>query len=389
MTQQPQRQGSTGTADQAAQEDVRRLQANLDDENDGIALYHMMAAAEPDANRRAIFERLATVETNHSAIWKSKLREAGVEPHTRGPRFRVRLAGFVARRFGVRAALPIIRGLESGAYATYMGQDATARRMAPDEQAHQATIERLERSPETVTASTLVQEGWHRTGGGGILRATVFGINDGLVSNASLVMGFAGAQAEPKVVLLAGIAGLLAGAFSMAVGEYVSMQAQRELLQHQIEIERRELASAPEEEEAELAAIYEARGLPAEQARALAGRLSEDPSVALDILIREELGLDPSQLGSAWGAAGSSFLAFALGAFVPVAPFLFVQSTALLTIGLSAGLSGLALFLVGAALSLFTGRNLLLSGGRQLVLGTAAAALTYGVGSLVGVSIGI
>lgn len=372
----------------ATQEELRRLQANLDDENDGIALYRMMAAAEPLPERRRIFEDLANVESHHAEVWRRRLRAAGVEPRECGPGFRTRLAGWVARHFGAQAALPIIRSLESAAYATYMAQDATARRMAPDERGHEATIARMERTPEAGAAS-LVQEGWHRTGGGGILRATVFGINDGLVSNAALVMGFAGAQVAPNFVLLAGIAGLVAGAFSMAVGEYVSMRAQRELFEHQIAIEERELASAPAEEEHELAAIYEAKGLPADQARSLAGRLNEDPSVALDVLIREELGLDPTQLGSAWGTALGSFAAFAVGALIPVVPFLFAQSLAFPVLALSAMLSGFALFLVGSVLSLFTGRNFAASGLRQLGLGAAAAAVSYGIGRLVGVTVGV
>jgi VIT1/CCC1 family predicted Fe2+/Mn2+ transporter len=280
--------------------------------------------------------------------------------------------------------------MEASAYATYMAQDRTARRMAPDEMEHQVTIDRMERPTPATSAGEAVRENWHRTGGGGVLRATVFGINDGLISNASLVMGFAGAQVPPNVVLLAGLAGLLAGAFSMAVGEYVSMRAQRELFEHQIAIEQRELAESPAEEEHELAAIYRAKGLPEEQARSLAGRLTRDPEVALDVLIREELGLDPTQLGSAWGAASGSFAAFAVGALVPVLPFLFAKgATVLPLIAFSAGLSGLTLFLVGALLSLFTGANPLFSGLRQLVLGAAAAALTFLLGSLLGRSIGL
>src|SRR5207247_7460963 len=162
---------------------------------------------------------------------------------------------------------------------------------------HQVTIDRMERPTPATSAGEAVRENWHRTGGGGVLRATVFGVNDGLISNASLVMGFAGAQVAPNVVLLAGLAGIVAGAFSMAVGEYVSMRTQRELFEHQIAIEERELAESPAEEEHELAAIYRAKGLSEEQARSLAGRLTRDPEVALDVLIREELGLDPTQLG--------------------------------------------------------------------------------------------
>jgi VIT1/CCC1 family predicted Fe2+/Mn2+ transporter len=214
-------------------------------------------------------------------------------------------------------------------------------------------------------------------------------VSDGLVSNASLVMGFSGAQTQGDVVLLAGVAGLLAGAFSMAAGEYVSMRAQRELFERQIELERQELAEAPEEELRELTLIYRAKGLSEEEARATASRLMEDQDIALTTLVREELGLDPSELGSPWGAAIGSFVAFAGGAIVPVVPFFFAPANEAIAAGYvaaSASLALLALFGVGAALSLFTGRSTLWSGLRQAGLGAVAAALTFAIGSVIGVS---
>jgi VIT1/CCC1 family predicted Fe2+/Mn2+ transporter len=230
-------------------------------------------------------------------------------------------------------------------------------------------------------------ERWHRGGGGGTLRATIFGVSDGLVSNLSLVMGFAGAQAESKFVVLAGIAGLLAGAGSMAAGEYVSMRAQRELFERQIKLEETELLLSPDEERAELALIYRAKGVPAAEAQQLADRILENKETALDTLVREELGLDPSELGSPWGAASGSFVAFALGAVVPVVPYFFGASW--LHLGISAALSGVALFLIGAGVSLFTGRNTVYSGLRQLLIGAAAAAVTYGIGTAIGAGTGI
>jgi VIT1/CCC1 family predicted Fe2+/Mn2+ transporter len=187
-------------------------------------------------------------------------------------------------------------------------------------------------------------------------------------------------------VLLAGVAGLLAGSFSMAAGEYVSMRAQRELFERQIELERDELETAPEEEERELALIYQAKGLSKEEAESIAARLMQNPEVALDTLVREELGLDPSALGSPWGASIGSFLAFAVGALVPVVPFFFGADASAPFVVAAAALSAVALFAVGASLSLFTGRGALLSGVRQLGLGAAAAALTFGIGSIIGVS---
>jgi VIT1/CCC1 family predicted Fe2+/Mn2+ transporter len=218
------------------------------------------------------------------------------------------------------------------------------------------------------------------------LRAVIFGVSDGLVSNLSLVMGVAGASSnDPRFILLAGIAGLLAGAFSMAAGEYISMQSQRELFEHQIALERAELQMMPELEEQELVAIYRSKGFTEGEARTVAHRLSADPEMALDTLVREELGLDPEELGSPWGAAGGSFAAFALGAAVPVMPFLFGGGP--IVFAASIGLSLVALLAVGAGVSLVTGRSTLFSGIRQMAIGSAAAAVTYAVGLLIGVSV--
>jgi VIT1/CCC1 family predicted Fe2+/Mn2+ transporter len=211
-------------------------------------------------------------------------------------------------------------------------------------------------------------------------------VSDGLVSNMALVMGIAGAsQGEGSFVLLAGIAGLLAGAFSMAAGEYISMQSQRELFERQIALERAELEAMPQEEEAELAGVYRAKGFTEQEAAAIAHRMFQDPEHALDTLVREELGLDPDELGSPWGAATGSFVAFALGAAVPVIPYLF--GTGSVPFLLSIGLSIAALFAVGAGVSLLTGRGLLFSGGRQVIIGAAAATVTYVVGHAIGVNV--
>jgi VIT1/CCC1 family predicted Fe2+/Mn2+ transporter len=229
------------------------------------------------------------------------------------------------------------------------------------------------------------QETWHRAGQSGTLRAAVFGINDGMVSNLALVMGFAGAATENRFIVLAGVAGLLAGAFSMAAGEYISMQSQRELFERQIELEREELRIMPEVEQQELAALYRAKGLTADEAELVAARLMQDPEQALDTKIREELGLDPDQLGSPRAAAAYSFVTFAVGAFVPLAPFLVGAGT--LAIVLSVLVSMAALFLVGALVSLLTGRGLLFSGLRQVAIGGGAALVTFTVGTIIGVSV--
>ena len=198
-------------------------------------------------------------------------------------------------------------------------------------------------------------------------------------------MGIAGSNAEPRFVLLAGVAGLLAGASSIAAGEYVSVQSQRELYEQQIAIERQELEMAPEEEEEELSLIYQAKGIPRNEAEELAKRIISNPQTAIDTLAREELGLDPSSLGSPWVAAASSFVAFACGAVIPVIPYLLTTgSTAFIT---SAVVCGISLFIVGGLISIFTGRGLLFSGFRMLGIGALAAGLTYVIGKLLGVTV--
>jgi VIT1/CCC1 family predicted Fe2+/Mn2+ transporter len=228
----------------------------------------------------------------------------------------------------------------------------------------------------------------HRSGGqSGTFRAAVFGINDGLVSNLSLVMGVVGAGTDSRFVLLAGVAGLLAGAFSMAAGEYVSMRAQRDLFEHQISIERRELAEDPQGELRELELIYRSKGLPDDAAEQLASHMMSDPGVALDTHAREELGLDLNELGSPWGAALSSFVAFIVGAIVPVLPYVLLPGPN--AFAMSLVLSGLALLGVGAMVSRFTGQSLWISAVRMLLIGSFAAGITYLVGRVVGVSAGL
>jgi VIT1/CCC1 family predicted Fe2+/Mn2+ transporter len=239
--------------------------------------------------------------------------------------------------------------------------------------------------PEASSRQTIAGREGHMMLRGGSLRAAVFGINDGLVSNFSLVMGFAGAEAKPEYILLAGVAGLLAGSFSMAAGEYVSMRAQRELFEQQIKMEKEELEMSPKEEEEELSLIYQAKGLPEHEASVLAGRIIANPNTAIDTLAREELGLDPSELGSPWAAALSSFSAFVIGALVPVIPYLFTTGT--FAQGVSALLSCLALFIIGAVISIFTARGPILSGLRMLGIGLLASAVTFGAGWLFGVTV--
>jgi vacuolar iron transporter family protein len=222
-------------------------------------------------------------------------------------------------------------------------------------------------------------------GKSGALRAAIFGVNDGLLTNTSLIMGFAGASQGRAIVVLAGISGLLAGAFSMGSGEYVSMRVQREVLERLLHLEANELRADPEGERDELAAIYESKGLSADLASRVATQVMRDPSVALDTHAREELGIDPAEgLGSPWGAAISSFGMFALGALLPLIPFFFGGGT--VAIVLTGVIAAVALLTVGALTSLLTGRSPVFSACRQLAIGATAAAVTYGIGRLIGVT---
>ena len=365
------------------QADVDRYRNNYLVEMDGIALYRSMAAAEKDEKRAAIFEKLAQNEERHAQRWARLIQSAGGVVPAHRPTARVRMLAWIARQFGTRRVLPIISSLEARDEAGYMGQPEAAG-LPAEERSHSRTLRAMEGGLSGQEAIIGVER-WHYTSRGGSLRAAVFGINDGLVSNFSLVMGFAGAEAKPEYVLLAGVAGLLAGSFSMAAGEYVSMRAQRELFEQQIAMEQQELEMSPKEEEEELSLIYQAKGIPEKEAALLARRIVENPKTALDTLAREELGLDPSQLGSPWSAAASSFVAFVAGALVPVLPYLFVAGQVAWIA--SALFSCLALFGVGALLSIFTARGPLLSGLRMLVIGLLASGITYTVGWLLGVSV--
>ena len=374
--------------------DVAQSLENLKLERDAIALYDELARIEKDPRRAEAFRTIAGNERRHADVWAGKLRELGVDvPEPDGPRLRVRTILLVARAFGTHAVRDLVQALEGDEEDIYTGQASPeVEAIAADEREHAEIWRRLSggggspghaaHRPSDIAAS----ERWHHAGRSGTLRAVIFGVSDGLVSNLALVMGIAGASGGVgSFVLLAGIAGLLAGAFSMAAGEYISMQSQRELFERQIALERAELEAMPHEEQAELAQVYRAKGFTAGEAATIAERMFRDPQHALDTLVREELGLDPDELGSPWGAATGSFFAFALGALVPVVPYLITGGSTAFVGAL--GLSIAALFAVGAGVSLLTGRSPLFSGGRQVLIGAAAAVVTYVVGLAIGVAV--
>ncbi|MBE0612597.1 MAG: VIT1/CCC1 transporter family protein [Burkholderiales bacterium] len=324
-------------------------------------LYRAMAEAEAGTPRAELFLGLALEAENQAGIWA---RQSGAVLTGYAPDLRARMVAALVHRYGPRPLRAVLVAMKVRGLSVYS-------HAAPGH-------------PQPTTLDDVGKR--HRgIGGGGNLRAAVFGVNDGLVSNASLILGVAGASANNSMILLSGVAGLLAGAFSMAAGEYVSVRSQREMFEHQIGLERDELEQYPEEEAEELALIYAARGLPREDAQKLAKAIIADPAQALDTLAREELGLNPEELGSPWGAAIFSFVSFAVGAFVPLLPFIALGGGRALPV--SIGVTALALFSVGAAISLFTGRSALRDGLRMLAIGAAAGGLTYAIGNWLGVSL--
>lgn len=357
------------------------------DERASTILYETMAAVEKDPRIAEVYRRIARTELRHAKKWEAKAKEAGFALPEYKPSWRTRTLVWLAKRFGPAMILPAIQGMEktgSAAYAQMQG----AMGMGAEEKSHSRLLNLVTGSVRGgVEGGVLMQlEGRHRFTGGNALRAAVLGANDGLVSNLSLVMGVAGATLAGNSVLIAGIAGLLAGSISMALGEWLSVQSSRELYAHQIETEKSEIENAPEEEAEELALIYESRGITPESARSLARQILSNKDSALDTLAREELGIDPGELGgSAWEAAITSFILFALGAIIPVGPFIFTSG--MTAVYISIALSALGLFGLGAAITLFTGRSVILSGLRMVLFGLIAAAITFGIGRLIGVSI--
>ena len=349
-------------------------------ELEAAAMYRAMAQVGNNPDRAAVFERLVEAELRHAARWAGKLgMEPDVEPAT--PGLKLRLFQNAARLFGTSRIVPwMVRGevKELEAYAA----DPEAQDLVGEERRHARMLRELTSSGLPGVPGS---DGFTRFAHGGGLRAAVLGANDGLVSNFSLVMGVAGGTGNADLVLLAGVAGLLAGAFSMAAGEYVSMRSQRDLYEYSIRMEQAELEEWPEEEEEELVLIYQTKGISREDSERIAKQIMAQPQVALETMAREELGLDPRQLGSPRGAAVSSFIAFLGGAVIPILPYIFDAGKLAFT--LSAALSASALLIVGGVLAGLSGRSPAWGGLRMLLAGGSAAAVTFGVGHLVGVSI--
>lgn len=334
------------------------------EERQSSYLYNVLAQYEKDSQKKQLFEALAKAALEQATMWEKVLRDKNISIPVYSPNLRTHITAWFIRNIGPKRILPMLAAMKVRGISIYTTS-----------------------IPEHPMPKSLEDVGQrhHRAGTNGNLRAAVFGVNDGLVSNASLIMGMAGATMDHRVILVAGVAGLLAGAFSMAAGEYVSVRSQREMYEYQIGLEEKELELYPEEEKEELALIYEARGLSKDEADKLAAKMMSDPKQALDALTREELGLNPNELGSPIGAASSSFISFTTGALIPLVPFLFGAyhwsfSAAII-------LTGCALFIVGMVISLFTGKNALFSGLRMLLIGSCAGAVTYLIGHLLGVNL--
>ena len=346
---------------------IRRYRANLRIERDNAALYARLTGLARDERLAHAYRRIARGEADNAAFWESRLREAGQAIPAYAPGVRVRLLTGLARLFGTEFVMPTVVRLEHA--------DPVATPV--DREGHRDHFPLPERVPAPHR---------HRGRSGNTLRAAVLGANDGLVSNASLVMGMAGAAAGEHAVLLAGFAGLVAGACSMALGEWLSVNSSREFYQAQITERAERLAVAPEDGRRRIAGIYRDRGFRDEEADHLARHLTESPRATLDALVREDLGVDPEELGgSAWGAAVSSFCLFAFGAAFPVLPYVFMEGAAAFFGSLAATACGLAL--IGTATALVTGRGLLFSILRQLSITAAAIGVTFGVGHLLGVAL--
>ncbi|THF66397.1 rubrerythrin family protein [Pseudothauera nasutitermitis] len=373
----------------AGRQDVARFIANYRDETDSAALYRAMAEAEPQGEIAEVYRRLARVEETHAEFWRRRIEQAGGRA-PQGIGWRTRVLIWASRRFGAQSVLPLVADDEARNRTMYDGQQEAAGTALPEQERSHARMlsllaSRSSRGWNGAAYSRL--EGRHGAGAANNLRAMVLGANDGLVSTFCLIMGVAGSAASAQTLLAAALAGMLAGACSMAMGEWISVQSARELQERQIASEAEELAEVPAEEQEELTLIYQAKGFSAEEARQIAARVIGDKDSALETLVREELGINPDDLGgSPMAAAASSFLVFIVGALIPALPMFLVADDQLVLASLLASATGL--FALGAAIAVFTGKHPLFSGLRQLAIGLGAAGVTYGIGHLFGVAVG-
>lgn len=359
---------------------------SIQTEIDASFLYGVLADAEEDVHVAKVFRQMSEIEMEHATIF---MKRNGIDIALMpGPSKRAKTLRRIGKLFGNDYILGVLLDTEKSlSYSVIGARKKTKTESSISDTAHVTILKNILNHDSNISGSNLARfEKRHRSVGGNALRAAVLGGNDGLVSNFSLVMGVAGASSGQSEVLLAGLAGLLAGALSMSLGEWISVKSSQELYENQMELEMEELEHNPEGEEKELALIYISKGIPDDQARQMAKDIMSDKSKAHEILIKEELGINPEELqGSAMEAALTSFFLFAIGAILPVIPFFFMGGINAILI--SAGLSAVGLFLIGAAITLFTGKSVWFSGMRQVLFGLAAAAITFGIGKIIGVSV--
>jgi vacuolar iron transporter family protein len=367
--------------------DPRRFLRYLEAERNAALLYRSLAETVT-GDRREAFLELADIEDKHADHWVEKLTSYGIDIPPAPAQLAPDDARLVAqaRSAGIEHVLEHLEEAEGADAGMYDEEPEALDSMPVDEREHAETFRRMRSTSTTLRATSGGGESWHRRDRSGATRAAVFGMSDGLVSNTALVMGFAGANPGGSTILFAGLAGLLAGAFSMAAGEYVSMASQRDLFAREIAKEAEELREKPDEERKELELIYRAKGIDRETAASMAEQIMRDPKQALETLAKEELGLDPAELGSPTKAAVASFLAFAIGAIVVVIPYLFGSGTATLIVAIA--MAGAAMLIVGGAVGYLSERGVVFSALRQFAWGAGAAAVTYIVGSLIGINMG-
>jgi len=371
------------------QRTAKQFHASIQTEVDAAFLYLKIAEAESDAGIANIFRQLSEIEGGHARKILEKMEQQGMDASMPPPSWRARMLNRIGRIFGFDYIIGVMQETEKSITNAILQQKAAGKiPVSGNENNHGKILDALLLNKNKVSGEQLSRiEGRHKTVGGNALRAGVLGANDGLVSNLSLVMGVAGATSGESGVLLAGSAGLLAGALSMALGEWISVKSSQELYERQIALEMDEIIANPEGELHEIALIYIAKGIPEAQAREMAAKAMSDIDHAHAILVKEELGINPEELkSSAWEAAITSFVLFAVGAIIPVAPFIWGEGYQ--AIAISVGLSTVGLFLIGSAITLFTGKSIWFSGMRQVIFGLIAAAITFGIGRLIGVSIG-
>ena len=364
--------------------DMKKSQ--IQTEVDAYYLYQKLAENEEDPIVASVFAQMSEIEKGH-AVEFAKALNKNIDEFLQ-PSWRAKTLNRIGKIFGYDYVLGALMDTEKSLASNVIRQKAKSQaQISGNEDSHVKILRSILENETRVSGTQMARfEKRHRSVGGNAIRAAVLGGNDGLVSNFSLVMGIAGATANQQGVLLAGVAGLLAGALSMALGEWISVKSSQELYENQMQLEMEELEINPEGEKQELKLIYMAKGIPEDQAKDIVEELMKNKEHAHEVLVKEELGINAEELkGSAMEAALSSFVLFAIGAIIPVFPFMFTSGMKAIVLSTIASASGL--FLIGAAITLFTGRNVWFSGFRQVFFGLAAAAVTFGIGKLIGVTI--